>query len=110
MRRRRSLLEQMVGWQRRALGSLCGRVDLLQQHIDRQAGAQTELESRLLDLERVVLGGCCPRCGSAVEGSAALAEAQWRADVNARGAALPIDRVESNLFSFDHLARGPVAR
>jgi len=45
----------MVGWQRRALGALCGRVDLLQQDIDRQAGAQTELESRLLDLEQYVL-------------------------------------------------------
>ena len=114
--RRRSLLEQMVSWQRRALNSLCGRVDLLQADIDRQAGAQTELESRLLDLEQYVYqlapttwmqwqttcAACayiwrssmeispvvyCPRCGiaqsTAPQGSAALAEAQWRMDVGA---------------------------
>jgi hypothetical protein len=112
------LLEQMVSWQRRALNSLCGRVDLLQADIDRQAGAQTELESRLLDLEQYVYqlapstwmqwqttcAACayiwrssmeigpvvyCPRCGiaqsTAPQGSAALAEAQWRMDVGASG-------------------------
>ena len=108
--RRRSLLEQMVSWQRRTLRSLCGRVDLLQQDIDRQAGAQTELESRLLDLECVVFGECCARCGSAVESSAALAEAQWRADVGATGGALLQAGCKSRAFSFDPRARGPVAR
>ena len=64
--RRRSLLEQMVSLQRRALRSLCDRVDLLQEDIDRQAGAQTDLESRLLDLETYMrtVGPleCCARC------------------------------------------------
>ena len=100
----------MVSWQRRALNSLCGRVDLLQADIDRQAGAQTDLESRLLDLERVVFGGCCAHCSSAVEGSAALAEAQWRADVGVSGGPLPIARCESRVFSVDTRARGSVAR
>lgn len=108
--RRRSLLEQMVSWQRRGLRSLCGRVDLLQQDIDRQAGAQTELESRLLDIERVVFGGCCARCGSAVGSVAAFAEAQWRADVGVLGGPLLQARCESRAFSFDPRARGPVAR
>lgn len=87
-RTRRSLLEQMVSWQRRALNSLCGRVDLLQADIDRQAGAQTELEARLLDIEGIVFGArefsrpCCTCHSAPVVSPVASAEGQPRAGLN----------------------------
>ena len=84
----------MVSAQRVALAAVCGRLDLVQGDADRHDTALTELESRVLDLERRVFslapstwrqwqsvcGGCgfvcrsamemppviyCPRCGQA---------------------------------------------
>jgi hypothetical protein len=70
----------MVSWQRRALSSLCGRVDLLQQDIDRQAGAQTELEARLADLEQYVLT-LAPRTWKQWQWCCGVCAYTWRSHV-----------------------------
>jgi hypothetical protein len=51
MRRRRPALEQVVGHQRRAIGAISARLDLVQADADRALEAQTDCDGRLLDLE-----------------------------------------------------------
>lgn len=93
-RRRQDVLELQVRAQRRTLAAVAGRLDLVQGDADRALEAQTDLESRVLDLEQRVFslapstwrqwqsvcGACgfmcrsemempsviyCPRCGQA---------------------------------------------